>query len=513
MARYANHLPARWRAKEKAKSAAAVKPSSDALLARTSFVHFLTYVLGKTPAHHHLVWIQHLVTGESSENLSLIAGSNLEILAPRGSAKSTIIGAFVAWTIGHNPGIRIIYTSYSESVALSRSRLIKRLIEKKEYREVFPHIQKGSRWSDTDWEINKAWAGVEDAGIESDYTFYAAGITGSITSRRSDLILYDDCVKSSKSIENPDVRQKILDNIGEVIQPTLVPGGREIDIGTRFRGDDIHATEFTVANGWHVIEQSAIITNPDTGEEESYWPERFTLPKLAHIREKKPTIFSFQYQNKVVRISDISIDPDWIDRGAVPLDLYQYDSLVIGLDLSSKQRESNDYTVFTLAGRIGQNFYALDMRRGRWAGNGDKLAVLIEMCLDWGIIDEDETVDEDKRGRYIAQPLTVYFHAEDSSYQASLGADFKRFITQRHAIYNLVYVPAKTNRATGDKLCRLRGVTGIFQNHLLTFSNYRNFGIMVDELINFGSAEHDDCVDSLVFALTLLAARARLDVA
>jgi hypothetical protein len=487
------HLPSRWKAQALAHNAAVAAAPPKAILARNNFAIFLEYVLRKKPARHHLIWITRLVTGNSSDILHLIAGENLEILAPRGSAKSTIIGAWCAWVIGHNPAIRIIYTSYSQSVALSRSRLIKRLIEKKQYQEVFPHIVKGDRWADTDWEINKLKAGVSDAAIESDYTFYAVGITGSITSRRSDLIIYDDIIKSSKSIENPDVRQKILDNVGEVIQPTIVPGGREVSIGTRFRPDDIHSTEFIPENGWQVVEQSAIEID-EVGEEVSYWPERFELPKLQHIRERKPVIFSFQYQNKIIRISDTSIDPTWIKRGHVPTDVKEYEQLVLGL-----------------AGRIGDEFYVLDCRRGRWPGNQDKIDVLLEMCLDWGIIEENEDVGEGEPGQYYSLPVTLYFHAEDVQYQASMSSDFKRFVTNKHGIYNIVYRPAKTRGS--DKLSRLRGVTGIFQNGLITFNQYRMMGVLIDELTNFGSAENDDTVDAIVYALQFLAQRTKLDAA
>jgi len=503
----ATHLVNRWKARDLANSFSFTVVSPDAIRSRNDFGYFCEYVLGKKPAKHHLAWIQALVTNHDNLNLKKIAGDNLELLAPRGSAKSTLIGAFCTWVIGHNPGIRIIYTSYSQSVALSRSRLIKRLIEKKEYRETFPHISKGNRWADTDWEINKSAAGVADAAIEADYTFYAVGITGSITSRRSDLIIYDDVIKSSKSIDNPDVRAKMTDNIGEVIQPTLVPGGREISIGTRFRADDVHALEFIPANGWVVIEQSAIELDA-FGVEHSYWPERFGLDRLRHIRERKPVIFSFQYQNKIVRISDISIDPAWIKREHVPTDIRQYEEIVIGLDLSASSKETSDYTAFVLAGRIGDRFYILDCVRGRWPGNQDKINVLLDLCLDWGVIEENEGIYEDEPGRYSISLTSIYFYAEDAQYQASMAADFRRFVVNRHGLYNIIYRPAKT-RGT-DKLTRLRGITGIFQNNLIVFNQYRNLGILVDELTNFGAAANDDTVDACVYALSFLSQRAKL---
>lgn len=149
------------KARVAARSATIAARSPEALRAWNDFAYFAEYVCGKPAAKHHLEWVTELVTGKSSQSLELVAGDNLSILAPRGSAKSTWIAMWVAWVIGHNPSVQIIYVSYSESVALSRSRIIKRIIESQKYREVFPNVLPGKRWSDSDWEIRKDYAGVD----------------------------------------------------------------------------------------------------------------------------------------------------------------------------------------------------------------------------------------------------------------------------------------------------------------------------------------------------------------
>lgn len=470
------------KARKAARSATIAARTPDALRAWNDFAYFGEYVGGKKAAKHHLEWIEELVTGENSQALNLVAGEHLSILAPRGSAKSTWIALWIAWVIGHNPEIQIIYVSYSESVALSRSRIIKRIIKSAKYREVFPNVLPGTRWSDTDWEIRKDFAGVDD--IDSDYTFYATGITGSITSRRSNLIVYDDIIKSSESIENPDVREKMRNNHSEVVRPTLKPGGRMVNIGTRFRADDIHCTDFIPAKRWKQLIQEAIIEID--GEEASYWPERFTLKELQELRED-PVIFSFQYQNRVMRVSEISIDPAWIKYGEFP---DKFDALCIGGDLSASLKERADYTVFVLGGRVGNQFYILDIRRGRWSGNIEKLDQVIELWQDW-------------------EELPMTLCAEAVAYQSSLKGDFVQYLINEKNVLNIVYSQPTTK---GDKLQRLRGVSGVFQNGLVTFNQYRMMGRLVDELINFGSMDKDDCVDAVVYCLNGLIGRRRLEV-
>jgi len=92
--------------------------------ARDDFHTFCT-ILDKPPAKHMLEWHHHLITGESNKYLLDIAGPNLDILAPRGSAKSTVLNLFTAWIIGRHTTaklpLQIIYVSYNIATAIPKS--------------------------------------------------------------------------------------------------------------------------------------------------------------------------------------------------------------------------------------------------------------------------------------------------------------------------------------------------------------------------------------------------------
>jgi len=68
--------------------------------AREDFGFFCEYVADKPPARHHKEWHKYLVTQDDSQCLVKIGGPNIDLLAPRGSAKSTVLGLFTAWAIG-----------------------------------------------------------------------------------------------------------------------------------------------------------------------------------------------------------------------------------------------------------------------------------------------------------------------------------------------------------------------------------------------------------------------------
>lgn len=461
-----------------------VQPSREILLARTDLAALGKFITGKDAADIHRSWFPYLVTGQSNHVLDLIAGEDTEILSPRGFGKTFWSRVFAGLAIGNNPHIQTGWISYSEVIALKSSRVIKRLIAHPRYQEVFPWIRPGDRWSDREWEIDKSFAGVSTT--DSDATFTAIGATGAVVSNRFHLLYYDDLIKSSASIANEEVREKMLTNIQEAIQPCKIPGGREIDLGTRFRRDDVHATYFKPENGWQVIEQSAVVEN-EQGDEQSTWPERFSLDFLQAIRERNPVVFLYQFQNKLPPPDeDAIIKPEWIRYAVVPNSL---DDLLIGCDLAASETERGDWTAFVVIGVKDGNYTVLEVDRFRAAGNLDKFDRLVALHKRWS------PLVPSRRTRV---------GVERVAYQASFAGDWKRYAHSKRisAILMEEFVPK------GDKLQRLEGVSGVFANGFVLFNKDRPMQQLVNELLML-TIDHDDCRDGLVTGLSVLQRRAR----
>ena len=313
--------------------------------------------------------------------------------------------------------------------------------------------------------------------------------------------LIDDPIKSSADISNPDIRRTMQDNWNAVIAPTMFEGGRAICLGTRFRHDDIHATTFNEQNNWRQIVLSAINNDPITGEEQSYWPEMWSLDYLKEKKRQAPVAFSFQYMNQIVRQNELSLTPELIVKAEIAT---EFDALGIGVDLSAGIKEKNDYTVMVLGGRIGDQIHIIDYRRLRVMGNLEKLDELKELLNDWSVIGKDEG------GMYFPTYSTCAIWSEAVAYQASLESDFKRVCLNNEGLYNLNWHPVKAFRA--DKLARFRGIMGMFEDRKIIFNRYRNFTAMFEELTNFGVSSHDDCVDALVWLVTGLMRKGNLQI-
>ena len=458
------------------------------LKARDNYAYFCE-LMGKPPARHMKDWHHAFLTGQSNEHLLDIAGPNTCLLSPRGSAKSTVIGMLVAWLIGRHALakklLRTLYVSYNVDVARNKSAAIKNLISNKEYQEIFPTVRLSkARTSDELWSIDFDFAEIDVRG-EDAFTVACAGLKGTITSKRSSLIIVDDAIKSAAAIANPDIRREMETNWNNVIVPTMFQGARAIALGTRFHFDDLFTTTFCEKKGWKVITQQAL-SYSDEGVPKSYWPSMWSVKYLLKLQNEDRAAFSYQYLNQPVRTTELGISPDLFVKGEVP---DTYDMVGVGIDLSAGMSERNDWTVFTLAGRVDDKVYIIDYRRMRSMGNIEKVEALCELLHEWNLLAVND------EGQYFMTDSPVVIWPEVVAYQKSFEGDLKRVLFNEWQLYNLSISPVKGFR--GDKLARLRGIIGLFQGKKIIFNKYRDFRCMIDEVVNFGHSPHDDCADSL----------------
>ena len=466
----------------------AVVISPEILKARNHFAFFCE-MMGKKPAKHMKEWHDQILTGESNDHLLDIAGPNTCLLSPRGSAKSTVIGLLIAWLIGRHAEagklLRTLYVSYNVDVARNKSAAIKNLICNKEYQEIFPKVKLSKhRTSDELWSIDFEHAGVDIRG-EDAFTVACAGLKGTITSKRSSLIIVDDAIKSAAAIAIPYIRREMESNWTNVIVPTMFQGARAIALGTRFHFDDLFTTIFCAKKGWKVISQQALHYD-DNGTPKSYWSSMWSVSYLLKLQTEDRIAFSYQYLNQPIKTTELGLSPELFVKGEVP---DTYDTIGVGIDLSAGMSERNDWTVFVLAGRVEDKVYIIDYKRMRSMGNIEKVEALAELLVEWNLLNMNED------GQFFKTESPVVIWPEVVAYQKSFEGDLKRVLFNEWQLYNLTVSPVKGFR--GDKLARLRGIVGLFQSKKIIFNKYRDFSYMIDEVVNFGHASHDDCADAL----------------
>jgi hypothetical protein len=146
-----------------------------------------------------------------------------DYIVSHNSAKSTTLGLFTAWAIGvHTTAkmpLQILYLSYTVEIARPKSAAIKRIIESRKYQEVFPAVRLLKNVTSNEyWSVDHKFAGIESIGDEM-FTLCAAGLKGSVTSKRSHLCLVGDTL--------------VLTNHGNVPIATIYANPDNYQIATR----------------------------------------------------------------------------------------------------------------------------------------------------------------------------------------------------------------------------------------------------------------------------------------
>ncbi len=65
----------------------------------------------------------------------------LLLQTPPQHGKSFSVIDFIAWAIGHDPELRVIYTSFSDRLGIRANLRLQRILDSKEYRRLFPHVE------------------------------------------------------------------------------------------------------------------------------------------------------------------------------------------------------------------------------------------------------------------------------------------------------------------------------------------------------------------------------------
>jgi len=315
------------------------------------------------PAAHHMEMIRAL------ENPAL--GDTL-IIMPRGSGKTTIVQGWLEWELGRASlaggswanDFRVVFLSDISPQAHRVSNAIRETIEGNPYYHLlFPKVKKhGTKWGEGEWKVR--------GNTIKDANFLASGVGSTVLGGRALIELFDDiCTR-----ENMQSATEKMDLLGaedgsvsgwldDTAKPMLVPWGRRIMTCTRWAWWD--GAAWAKKQGWHVLERKAL-TTADSGEEESYWPERFTVPFLAAERLRAPRAFAKAYQNEVAPEEGLIFQRHWFaDRfdWAPNEVIFNFDSW----DTAFGQGRKRSYSAgITLAVTRDWHVYVLFMRRGQY---------------------------------------------------------------------------------------------------------------------------------------------------
>ena len=300
-------------------------------------------------------------------------GQALIITMPPRHSKSESVKAWLEWSLGQSPESEAILASYSIDLARRHSRSIRNeIMFGTAFKSAFPGVQLApDSAAATDWALS--------AGGR----FKAAGVGVGITGMGARFAVIDDPVKDRAAAESQMIRENTWEWFTSAFLTRLTPDARAVLCQTRWHPDDLAgrilkrlddgSTDELGGLSWTHLNLMAVYDDPQQPDPlgrqmgAALWPERYSLTRLEGVRSVNPYDFEALYQQRprkrggsVFSDSPVRYDAPVIDGARV----------VISLDTASSQRQTADYTVFTVMAGTGHGpetrADVLEVRRGRF---------------------------------------------------------------------------------------------------------------------------------------------------
>ena len=381
--------------------------------------------------------------------------------------------ALPAWLLGHSPALHVITASYAQDLTEKFARDCRTLMQSAFYQALFP-----TRLSDR--------FAVHDYATTAGGSRMATSVTGGITGRGGDVIIIDDPLKadealseSRRSAVNQWYDNTLLSRLNDKQKGVI------IIVMQRLHQDDLvgHVLEHS---DWEVLSFPAIAEEDETHVIETPLGRRLFTRRVGDIlqseRESQETLdamrrslgdysFAAQYQQNPTPVGGAMIKGHWLkfyDAANVPKDFIR---IVLSWDTANKANELTDYSVCTVWGQRGKDFYLLDVVRQRLDYPDLKRRVI------------------DLARRYPGSKIVI----EDKASGTQLIQEL------RHEIYGIHPYEPPTGT---DKTMRLYSQTDLFENGFVHLPSQASWlADYIRELISFPGVKFDDQVDSTTQAL------------
>ncbi|WP_335948449.1 phage terminase large subunit [Salipiger bermudensis] len=402
----------------------------------------------------------------------------LMILMPPRHLKSTTVSvAFTAWMMGRNPGVRIMAASYGSDLAENFGRETRKLIEAPWHRDVFPTL-----------ELDRRRATASELRTTRNGARYATSVGGSVTGKGGDIVIIDDPMKAEDA-QSETMRDKAHDwyrgtTVSRLDDPK---SGAIIVVAQRLHEDDLPG-RLIPSGDWTVLELPAIETRRrpialgdgmqwtrDPGE--ALLPEHMDRPEYERIkREIGLAAFAAQYQQTPSSTGGIIVRPEWFGTYSGKPHRNRYEGVIQSWDTAAVPGESNDYSVCTTWGLLGNHIDLLDVHRGQH--------IYPEM-------------------RHIAQQLRTRWKPEVVVIEA-VGSGIGLY----QELYRAYGRGIRPNTPKGSKLDRMVARSAMIADGQVRLPETAPWKeAFIAEVAAFPNGKHDDQVDSLSQALEAVARR------
>ena len=246
-----------------------------------------------------------------------------------------------AYMLGLDPDIRIAIASYSGSLASRFNRRVQRILESREYEELFPDttIKRGTK------PTNYIRTSDEVEIIEHDGALLSVGREGSLTGNRVDCFILDDLYKDAMEANSPIVRENCWEWYTSVVRTRMHNFSRELIVFTRWHEEDLIGTitskepcrelrsfsdlESVGENEWLYLNFEALKASPPSEIDprqlgEALWEEQHSATLLQQKRQLDTLRFECMYQGHPSSREGLLYGSSFAEYDTLPHDIVRY---------------------------------------------------------------------------------------------------------------------------------------------------------------------------------------------
>lgn len=275
---------------------------------------------------------------------------------PRHGKTETILHG-IAWFLLRHPDKTIVYVTYADDLAESKSRKARDLAKL----AGVPIRKDATKVSE--------WRTIHGGGL------IAAGRKGQITGKGADIFIFDDPIKDREEAESPTIRDSVWDMFTSTAMTRVEPGGSVIVNGTRWHPDDLIGRLMGRQEvRYEYINLPALDENGN-----ALWPDRWPREAMEERRREVgeydwASLFMGQPRPRGGRVFDEParyVFPDV--EGA---------RILIGCDPAATSKNTSDYSVIAVLCAKGWGIEQVTDVIDVWRGQVE-IPVLVDKLLEY----------------------------------------------------------------------------------------------------------------------------------
>lgn len=303
----------------------------------------------------------------------------------------------------------------------------------------------------------------------------STGIGGSITGKGADLLIIDDPIKNAQDAQSKTMRERVWQEWESTLSTRLHKGASVIVIMTRWHEDDfvgrlLENSPFK----WERLRLPAIAEDEDDilgrklGEplsRELGFDEHWAESKKIEVGSRT---WASLYQQRPAPEQGSIFKREWLQFvDYVPT---RYDDMLISWDMTFKDSNASDYVVGQVWLKDKANYYCIEQVRGQMDFTQSMQAVI------------------NLKNKY---PRCRRILIEDKANGPAI------INTLKNRISGIIPITPKES-----KEARAFSVTPLFEaGNVFFYRDIRELSDMVEEIVGFPAASHDDTVDATTQAL------------